>query len=473
MPSNLCFVRTPTVIRRIAVTFALLMLGAPALAAAPPATTPRPDKPNIILIFIDDMGYADVSCFGNTQVRTPHIDSLATGGLRLTNFYVNSPICSPSRVAITTGQYPGRWKIHSYLESRARNRERGMADWLDPKAPSIGRIFKQAGYATAHFGKWHMGGGRDVDDAPGPATYGFDEHLLNFEGIGNKVKPPRHTFTAQYVDHAVDFARRHRDQPFLIRLFPNDVHDPHAPAPGAIDKWKAVTENPFEQKFFAVLEEMDRQIGRVIEEIDDLGLTERTIFIFTSDNGPTDWPSYYQKGWSPPGSTGPYFGRKWSLYEGGIRMPFIVQWKGVIPAGNTDDRNMVAAIDLLPTLCKLADVAPPPPDEIKFDGEDRSAILLGRGIDKTFERSQPLFWQYGPPHARLKPGKPEFISPSFAIRDGRWKLLVNPDGSDLQLYDLEADPGEKTNLAKMEAEKARVLWEKVRVWAGEIGYEMK
>ena len=234
----------------------------------------RPDNPNVVVFFIDDMGFADPACFGNKLVKTPHIDQLAKRGLRLTNFYVNSPICSPSRVAITTGQYPGRWGVHSCFGSRADNRRRGMVDWLDPKAPSMGTIFKNAGYATAHFGKWHMGGGRDVHDAPGPAAYGFDEHLLNFEGIGQKVENPRHTFTQQYVDRAIKFAHQHRDQPFLIRVFPNDVHDPGQPAPGAADKWTPVTENPFEQNFFGVLEELDRQLGRVVQEIDRLGLTE-------------------------------------------------------------------------------------------------------------------------------------------------------------------------------------------------------
>ena len=147
------------------------------------------DRPNIILVFIDDMGWGDFSCFGNEAANTPHIDRLAEEGLRFDQFYANSPICSPSRVAISTGQYPQRWKITSYLSNRDHNTKRGMAQWLDPKAPMLARSLKKAGYATGHFGKWHMGGQRNVADAPPISMYGFDESLTNFEGIGPKLLP--------------------------------------------------------------------------------------------------------------------------------------------------------------------------------------------------------------------------------------------------------------------------------------------
>ena len=147
----------------------------------------KSEKPNIVVIFIDDMGFADPSCFGNPLIKTPHIDNLAAEGIKLTNFYVNSPICSASRVALTTGQYQGRWKIHSFLNSRAGNANRGMANYLDSSAPTTAKKLKAAGYATAHFGKWHMGGGRDVDDAPLPQAYGFDESLVSFEGLGDRI----------------------------------------------------------------------------------------------------------------------------------------------------------------------------------------------------------------------------------------------------------------------------------------------
>ncbi len=146
------------------------------------------DRPNVIVVFIDDMGYSDFSCFGGA-VKTQHIDRLASEGIKFTNFYVNSPICSPSRVALTTGHYPHRYRITSYLNNRRDNSKRGMAQWLDPNAPTLAKQLKANGYATGHFGKWHMGGQRDVADAPTIPSYGFDESLTNFEGIGPKLLP--------------------------------------------------------------------------------------------------------------------------------------------------------------------------------------------------------------------------------------------------------------------------------------------
>ena len=146
-------------------------------------------QPNVVLVFIDDMGWEDFSCFGNKDAATPAIDRLASEGIAFEQFYVNSPICSPSRVAISTGQYPQRWRITSYLSNRQQNQTRGIAQWLDPKAPMLARSLKQAGYATGHFGKWHMGGQRDVADAPAITEYGFDQSLTNFEGMGAKLLP--------------------------------------------------------------------------------------------------------------------------------------------------------------------------------------------------------------------------------------------------------------------------------------------
>ena len=450
------------------------------------AATPH-DRPNILFVFIDDMGYADPSCYGNPKMKTPHIDRLAAEGTRLTNFYVNSPICSPSRVAVMTGQYPARWKVYSYLASRKANSERHMPNWLDPQAPTTARLLKQAGYATAHFGKWHIGGGRDVGDAPLPQAYGFDESLVCFEGLGNRILfpkdglskqsaalgkgdirfVPKHQSTETYVDRAIDFMERHRADRFYIELFPNDVHDAHLPKSEAVEKWKSVTDNPFEQKFFAVLEELNRQIGRVVDAVDSLGLSEKTLIVFTSDNGPTDWPSYYKQGHTPPGFTGPFYGRKWSLYEGGIRMPFVARWKGTIPAGQTNETSVMCGIDLSPTFCHVAGVSVPA--SIKHDGENMFEALLGKPI----ERAKPIFWQYGRPHAKLMPGNPDFISPSLAVREGPWKLLIDPDGTNAKLYHLGNDPGEQTNLLADHRGKAHDLWQKLRRWADSVGLEIK
>ena len=436
--------------------------------------------PNVVVLFIDDMGYADPSCFGNPAMKTPNIDRLAAEGIRLTNFYVNSPICSASRVALTTGRYQQRYRIHSYFATRKSNRDRKMPDWLDPDAPTLAKLLKANGYRTAHFGKWHMGGGRDVGDAPLPQAYGFDESLVSFEGLGDRIlwqrtgnqelswthgrgkilERPKHQTTETYVDHAIDFLKRNRDRPFYLRVFPNDVHDRHSPSPQQAAKWAGKSDNPPDKEFFAVLDEMDRQIGRLLDTLDELGLDENTLVIFTSDNGPTDWPRYYRAGHQPPGFTGPLFGRKWSLYEGGIRMPFIARWKGKIPAGATNDRAVMAAIDLLPSVASLVGVDF---DSNDHDGENLKDALLGRAV----ERSQPLFWEYGV-HGSIKPGKPEHVSPHLAVRDGDWKLLCNPDGSDIKLYDLKSDVGERDNVADHQPEVVAELRTKLLGWWKEM-----
>ncbi len=434
------------------------------------------ERPNIVFIFVDDMGYGDLSCTGNKDVQTVNIDRLAANGVRFTQFYVNSPICSPSRVAITTGQYPARHLIHSYLASREQNRRRGMRDFLDPAAPAIARAFQRAGYATAHFGKWHMGGGRDVDDAPHPKAYGFDTSLVCFEGLGDRVIFNQRTFekakeigqgeislvakdrlTETYVDRSIDFIRRNAGRPFYLHLWLNDVHDAHVPRDETLKKYERFNANPYVPKFYAVLEEMDRQIGRLLDAIDKAELAERTIVVLTSDNGPTAWPKYYNEGFEPPGSTAGFRGRKWSLYEGGIRMPLIVRWKGKIPAGRVDETSVLAAIDFFPTFCALANVELP---ETDFDGLDRSAAFLGQ----PQLREKPIFWEFGRDASYLKPGLKSDQSPNLAIRDGKWKLLVNDDGSRLELYDFNASTAERENVADRHPEIAKRLSGQVLAW---------
>jgi uncharacterized sulfatase len=226
------------------------------------------------------MGWGDFSCFGNEHPKTPHIDRLAKEGLRFDQFYVNSPICSPSRVAISTGQYPQKWKITSYLSNRDHNKKRGMAQWLDPKAPMLARSLQKNGYATGHFGKWHMGGQRNVADAPPISDYGFDQSLTNFEGMGPKLLPltlkpgqdpkrpgriwghaeilgkgarwmQRSKITEGFVDAAIPFIKKAKQEnkPFYINLWPDDVHTPFWPP---VEQWKDGSKR---QLFLSVLEE--------------------------------------------------------------------------------------------------------------------------------------------------------------------------------------------------------------------------
>ena len=240
------FIRSNTSHQTVAKTL-LLVLAAAAFVLSlsrPVVAGEETTPPNIVLVFIDDMGWGDFSCFGNKAATTEHCDRLASEGVRFTQFYVNSPICSPSRTAISTGQYPQRWKISSYLANRQLNNRRGMAQWLDPSAPMLARMLHEAGYATGHFGKWHMGGQRDVGEAPLITEYGFDDSLTNFEGLGDRVlaeldaydgkKPRLHTLgsdklgrgeiiwekrslvTQRFVDGAIDFIKdaKAKKQPF-------------------------------------------------------------------------------------------------------------------------------------------------------------------------------------------------------------------------------------------------------------------
>lgn len=437
---------------------------------------PAAERNNIVFVFIDDMGYGDLSCYGNTDLQTPNIDRLAAQGIRFEQFYVGSPICSPSRVAITTGQFPARLLIHSFLNSRKRNRERGMRDFLDPSVPAVARTFQDAGYATAHFGKWHMGGGRDVDDAPLPGTYGFDESLVSFEGLGDRILPPgrlseqsrrlgqgsirdvsKHEMTQIYVDRAIGFMRQNRGQPFYLQVWLNDVHDRFFPKPELLAKFERFSANPYRQQYFAVLDEMDRQLGRLFQEVDALGLGEQTVLVLASDNGPTAWKRYYDEGYEPPGKTNGLRGRKWSLYEGGIREPLIVRWTGTTPAGVTDSTTIVGGVDLFPTFCRLAGLSAP---EVNLDGVDMSSAFRGQ----PQQRNHPLFWEYGRDPSYLRPGLESDRSPPLAVRDGRWKLLMNTDGSGVELYDFGGGFDETVNVAPENPDVAKRLRQSLAEW---------
>jgi arylsulfatase A-like enzyme len=351
-----------------------------------------------------------------------------------------------------------------------------MRDFLDPKAPSIARTLQAAGYATGHFGKWHMGGGRDVDDAPHPSAYGFDESLTTFEGLGDRVlsfdrlsqmserlgqgkitHAAQRDITEIFVNRSIDFVRRNRTRPFYLQLWPNDVHDPYDPKPELLPKYSRYSANKYLQQFYAVLEETDRQIGRVIAAVDSEGLAGDTLIVFVGDNGPTAWPRYYKEGVEPPGSTGGLRGRKWSLYEGGIREPLIVRQTGRVPAGRLDTRSVVSTLDFFPTFCRMAGVTPP---RVDFDGEDATGVFLGH----PRERRRDLYWEYGRDDTYPYTGRKWDRSPNCAIRSGRWKLLANADGSGPELYDLSRSELERENCAAAEPRRARELSERLLAW---------
>ncbi len=432
-------------------------------------------SPNIILIFIDDMGWKDLSCFGNTKANTPHIDQIAKEGIRFEQFYVNSPICSPSRVAISTGQYPQRHRISSYLAHRKNNEERGIANWLDPKAPMLARFLQQSGYATGHFGKWHMGGQRDVTDAYPISAYGFDASLTNFEGLGPKLLPltevpvedgtikkgkiwedaailgepvtwmKRSKITGGFVERAINFIDQAQAEKksFYINLWPDDVHSPFFPS---IKNWADSKEG----LYLSVLEEMDRQLNPLFDKIkNDQELRDNTLILFCSDNGP-------EKG---AGSSKPFRGSKATLYEGGIRSPLVVWGPGFMEKdriGTVNQSSVFSAIDLVPSLLEIADVSVP--GRITFDGENLADTLLGKSKKS---RSAPIFF-------RRPPDRENYLGdiglPDLAVRDSQWKLLCEYGGIQPQLFNLETDPCESNNLASEYPEVTKQLIQAILAW---------
>jgi arylsulfatase A-like enzyme len=409
-----------------------------------------------VLVLADDLGPGDLSCYGGKIAETPNIDRMAREGTRFTQYYSASPICSPSRCGLITGQYPGRWKITSFLQTRAGNAGCEQADYLDSKAPTLPRALKTAGYATAHFGKWHLGGGRDVADAPPFSAYGYDEHAGTWESpqphpditAGNWIwsaddKVKRWDRTAFFIDKTLDFLRRHSDRPCFVNVWLDDPHTPWVPAEGAKGNTR--------KNLALVMTEVDRQVGRLLDGVRKLDSKRKTLVIFVSDNGPL--PTFAES------RTVRLRGSKLSLYEGGIRVPFIAWGPELVPAGSTNDSTVLSGVDLFPTICKLcgADLAP----DYQPDGEDLSAALLGRSP----QRSRPLFWEYGRNEKFFRyPQQPRDRSPNVAVRDGNWKLLVNRDGGDAELYDLAQDPTESKNVIVEHPDVAERLKSAALTW---------
>ena len=436
------------------------------------------ERPNVILVFIDDMGWGDFSCFGNQQVTTENIDRLAAEGVRFEQFYVNSPICSPSRVAISTGQYPQRWRISSYLASRQLNRDRGVAQWLDLSAPMLAGMLHDAGYATGHFGKWHMGGQRDVGEAPLISEYGFDKSLTNFEGLGPRVLAicdahdgtpvRRHTLgsdklgrgeifwedrakvTEAFTSAALEFilAAEAKNQPFYVNLWPDDVHSPFYPPEARRGDGAKRT------LYHGVLDTMDEQLGVLFDYVRNSdALRENTLIVVCSDNGPEQGA----------GSAGPFRGFKTFLYEGGVRSSLVVWGPGLVTpsqAGHVNRTSFFSALDLVPSLLDIAKVRPP--EAVQFDGEVLSDVLLGKSEGS---RQQPLFFRR-PPDRDAFYGDDDL--PDLAVRDGNWKLLCEYDGSDAELYDLAKDRGETNDLASAHPEIVSRLKSQLLDWHGSM-----
>ena len=420
------------------------------------------DKPNILFIFADDWGWGDLSCHGHPYVKTPNIDRLAKEGTDFYRFSVASGVCSPSRTAVMTGHFPARYNIDGHFAWVPSNAKRNMPDWLDPKAPLLSRFLKQAGYRTAHFGKWHLANNM-IPDSPVPSEYGFDEYGA-FNCAGEQM--PFH----EDSKHAIKFIEKSKldKKPFFINLW---IHEPHTPfhtLPKYRWRFRNLDEN--DNIYASVLSHADDRIGEVLEALDRLNLTENTLVIFSSDNGPARAAKSTELKLMHDTATGAGYGiaaakgitsgrkgYKGALFEGGIGVPFIARWPGKIAANKIDKHSIFSAVDLLPTFCELAGVKFP--KNYKPDGISQVKMLFGNG---SASRSKPLFWKMNSawPIRKAKP----FHWVSYVIVHENWKLLTNGNSSYAELYDLVNDPFEKNDLVKLKPEVSKSLLQLIEDW---------
>ena len=412
--------------------------------------------PNIILILADDMGW-DIAALGHPHVKTPHLDRLVGEGRVFENYYVASPVCSPTRVSFMTGLHPSRFGIHDYINSDWRaNWRRGIPNFLDPNVVTVTDVVKRAGYRTGHIGKWHLRSG----PSPAQSSYGID-HYQSVWRSGDYFR----SYSSLYcVEETIKFVELAGDQPFYVNLW---LYQMHRPVVASADQKRVYDGETFPLSDFtshmrdygeilpdpeecfleynAVMTSVDAAIGNLLEFLDKRGLADNTLLLFTSDNGPEDFRIV--RGVGPgSGSSGRFRGRKRSIYEGGVRMPCIARWPGRIPAGTVDSTTVMSSLDWLPTVSALVGAELPP----HLDGEDMLEALEGTPA----VRERPLIWEF-----RSDAVGEINDAPRFAIRDGRWKLLweearEGEEGEEiparLELYDLEGDPEERTNLAGTE-----------------------
>ncbi|TWU47036.1 Arylsulfatase [Rubripirellula reticaptiva] len=424
-------------------------------------------KPNFIVIFTDDQGYADLGCFGGKHVSTPRIDQMAAEGIKLTSFYVAAPVCTPSRAALMTGCYPKR--IDMATGSNFGVLLAGDTKGLNPDEITIAEVLKSAGYKTGMFGKWHLGDQPDFL----PTRQGFDEYFgipyshdihpfhpaqqrHNFPALplleGDDViemDPDANLLTRRVTERAVSFIKDNKNQPFFLYV-PHPI--PHRPlyasepfmqdvSPAIKAKLANESEGIVDYKtrdklFRQAISEIDWSVGQILDTLNSEGIDDNTLVIFTSDNGPA------------VGKANPLRGKKGQTYEGGMREATVIRWPGKLAAGMVNDQLMTT-MDLLPTFAKLAG-AEVPGDRI-IDGKDIWPVLSGN--EET-------------PHEAFFYHKGNQLA---AVRCGEWKLHANPDGKPTELYNLTMDIGEKTNVLKENPKIARRLKRHLDAFATEIG----
>lgn len=424
------------------------------------------EKPNILFIFGDDWGWGDLSCHGHPYVKTPNIDRLAKEGTDFHRFTVASGVCSPSRTAVMTGHFPARYNIDGHFAWVPSNAKRNMPDWLSPDAPLLSRFLQGAGYLTGHFGKWHLANNM-IPDSPLPSVYGFDAYGA-FNCAGEQM--PVH----KDADNAIAFIRKakRQEKPFFVNLWLHEPHTPFHTVPKYRWRFRELEER--DNIYASVLSHADDRVGDVLDTLDRLGLTDNTLVIFSSDNGPARASKPVELGLSHDTATGAGYnlaaskgitggrkGYKAALFEGGIGVPFIARWPGKIAAGGVDKQTPISAVDLLPTFCEIAGVKLP--GDYRPDGVSQVGALMGKANPL---REKALFWKMTGswPINKSKP----YHWVGYAVAKGQWKLVSNPDGSHVELYDMVADPFEKYDVKGEHGDVVKRLVGELERWKGTL-----
>lgn len=426
--------------------------------------------PNIIFILADDLGYTDTSAYGSRYYETPNIEKLAAEGLKFTNGYSNGPNCQPTRAALISGQYAARTGVYTVgnidrFDWRSRPlRPVDNLIALPQDKTTIAQSLKKAGYATAMFGKWHLGNKPEEH----PSKRGFDEAIVSngkhFDfATDPKVDYPKGAYLADFLtDKAADFIQRHKDGPFFLYLPHYGVHAPYQAKPELIEhfKNKPAAGGHHDPVYAAMLASVDQSVGKITALVDQLGIADNTLIVFTSDNGGVG--GYQKAGINARGITdnSPLKAGKGNLHEGGIRVPYIFRWKGKIAPGGVTDTPIIS-VDLHPSLLALSGA--PAPENQPLDGVSYAKLLA----DPTAKLDrEALFWHF--PGYLGANGDSWRTKPVSVIRSGDWKLIQNIEDKSLELYDLKNDIGEENNLATAQSEKAAALLAKLDTWRQEI-----
>lgn len=420
-------------------------------------------RPNMVFIFTDDWGWGDLSAHGHPYIKTPNIDRLAAEGTDFHRFTVASGVCSPSRTAVMTGQFPARHNIDGHFAWVPSNAKRNMPDWLDQDVTLLPRLLQESGYATAHFGKWHLSNNMVVD-SPTPDEYGYDTYGA-FNCSGEQM--PVH----EDVNNTIAFIEKSikENKPFFINLWMHEPHTPHHVIPKY--QWRFPDLDKADNIYASILSHADDRIGELLNALDRMELTDNTLVVFSSDNGPARasyeikelrlmYDSATGAGYNIEASKGVTGGRKGykaSLFDGGIGVPFIARWPKKINAGAIDTTSLISAVDLLPTFCEIAGVELP--ENYRPDGVSQVNTLLGQAYPL---RKKPLFWKFDSSWPARQNAPNHWVS--YAIVDENWKLVANNDLSYIELYDISTDVFEEEDLKEGKKEITENLIEQIREW---------